>query len=96
MKTLMLYLVAPPVLAALIQLRVAGERTAIRSVEDLIISTIASDFSSSPTIGYVMVGNTTSTSTNATLPKPFATPEQITERSTNELRSHKRKQRIIQ
>lgn len=85
MKTLMLYLVAPPVLAALIQL-VAGERTAIRSVEDLIISTIASDFSSSPTIGYVMVGNTTSTSTNATLPKPFATPEQITERSTNELR----------
>src|SRR5215210_3189470 len=42
--------------------RVAGERSAIRSAENLIISTITSDFSSSPTIGYVMVGNTTSPS----------------------------------
>ena len=72
--------------------RVAGERSAIRASEDLIISTITSDFSSSPTIGYVMAGNmTTATTTGgaadaATLPNPFATPEQITERITNELR----------
>jgi hypothetical protein len=71
--------------------RVVGERNAIRASEDLIISTITSDFSSSPTIGYVMVGNMTTTTTGgaadaATLPNPFATPEQITERITNELR----------
>jgi hypothetical protein len=65
---------------------VAGERSAIRAAEDLIISTITSDFSSSPTIGYVMVGNTTSASANATLPNPFASTEMITERITNELR----------
>ena len=67
--------------------RVAGERSVIGSAESLIISTITSDFSSSPTIGYVMVGNTTSTSgAEATLPNPFATPEMITEGITNELR----------
>jgi hypothetical protein len=71
--------------------RVVGERSAIRASEDLIISTITSDFSSSPTIGYVMAGNMTTTTTGgaadaATLPNPFATPEQITERITNELR----------
>jgi hypothetical protein len=66
--------------------RVAGERSATRAAEDLIISTITSDFSSSPTIGYVMVGNTTSASANATLPNPFASTEMITERITNELR----------
>ena len=66
--------------------RVAGERSAIRTAENLIISTITSDFSSSPTIGYVMVGNTTSASANATLPNSFASTEMITERITNELR----------
>jgi hypothetical protein len=70
--------------------RVVGERSAIRASEDLIISTITSDFSSSPTIGYVMVGNTTTTTAGAadatTLPNPFATPEQITERITSDLR----------
>jgi hypothetical protein len=66
--------------------RVAGERSAIRASEDLIIATITSDFSSSPTIGYIMVGNTTSASANATLPNPFASTEMITERITNELR----------
>ncbi len=66
--------------------RVAGERSAIRASEDLIISTITSDFSSSPTIGYVFVGNTTSASANDTLPNPFASTEMITERITNELR----------
>ena len=66
--------------------RVAGERSAIRSAENLIISTITSDFSSSPTIGYVMAGNTTTASANATLPNPFASTEMITERITNELR----------
>jgi hypothetical protein len=33
-----------------------------------------------------MAGNTTTASAGATLPNPFATPEQITERITNELR----------
>jgi hypothetical protein len=74
--------------------RVLGERSAIRASEDLIIDTITSDFSSSPTIGYVMVGNMTTTTTTsggatadtATLPNPFATPEQITERITSDLR----------
>ena len=66
--------------------RVAGERSAIRSAENLIITTVTDDFSSSPTIGYVMVGNATTASAGATLPNPFATPEQITERITNELR----------
>jgi hypothetical protein len=74
--------------------RIAGERSSIRSAENLIISTITDDFRMSPTIGYVMVGNTTTTTaasatgnaTTATLPNPFASPEQITERVTNELR----------
>ena len=71
--------------------RVIGERSAIRASEDLIIATIISDFSTSLTIGYVMVGNTTTTTAGAadgttTLPNPFATPEQITERITSDLR----------
>jgi hypothetical protein len=76
--------------------RIAGERGAIRASEDLIISTITSDFSSSPTIGYVMAANMTTTTTgddttaadtaSTTLPNPFASPEQITERITSELR----------
>jgi hypothetical protein len=66
--------------------RVAGERSAIRTAENLIISTITDDFRTSPTIGYVMVGNTTTTAADATLPNPFASPEQITERITSELR----------
>jgi hypothetical protein len=66
--------------------RIAGERSAIRAAESLIITTITDDFSASPTIGYVMAGNTATASANATIPNPFATPEQITERITNELR----------
>src|SRR5215210_5513343 len=66
--------------------RVAGERSAIRSAENLIVSTIPSDFSPSPPIGYVTAGNTTTASANATLPNPFASTEMITERITNELR----------
>jgi hypothetical protein len=72
--------------------RIAGEASAIMSAENLTKSTIIEDFISSPTIGYVMVSNTTSASSNsssssagATLPNPFASPEQITERVTNEL-----------
>src|SRR5215216_7503706 len=61
--------------------RIAGERSAIRSQENLIISTITHDFRTSPTIGYVRTGSTTSaTGTEATHPNPFATPQQITER----------------
>jgi hypothetical protein len=70
--------------------RIAGERSAIRSAENLVLSTITVDFLTSPTIGYVTVGNTTTTTsgqaTTTTLPNPFASPEQITERITNELR----------
>ena len=70
--------------------RVVGERSAIRASEDLITATIISDFSTSLTIGYVMVGNTTTTTAgtadDTTLPNPFATPEQITERITSDLR----------
>jgi hypothetical protein len=65
---------------------VVGERTAIRSAENLIISTVVSDYSSSPTIGYVTVGNTTTTAANATLPNPFASPQEIAEKITTELR----------
>ena len=72
--------------------RIVGERSAVRTSEDLIITTITSDYSSSPTIGYVMVGNTNTSTTpaagagGATLPNPFATPEQISEKITSELR----------
>jgi len=71
--------------------RIVGERSAVRASEDLIISTITSDYSSSPTIGYVSAGNMTTATTGditdaATLPNPFASPEQITERITNQLR----------
>jgi hypothetical protein len=69
--------------------RVAGERSNIRAAEHLIISTITDDFRKSPTIGYITPGGTTTTGTTApepTLPNPFATPKQITERITTELR----------
>lgn len=66
--------------------RIAGERNALKSAENLIISTISDDFSSSPTIGYIMVGNMTTAAGGATtLPNPFASPEQITEGITNKL-----------
>jgi hypothetical protein len=67
--------------------RIAGERSAIRSAENLIISTITEDFRNSPTIGYIRAGGGGATGTEPTLPSPFATPEQITERTTTELRS---------
>ena len=73
--------------------RVVGERSTVRTSEDLIITTITDDFTSSPTIGYVMAANMTTSgggattnATTATLPNPFASPEQITERITTELR----------
>ncbi|MDP8887213.1 MAG: hypothetical protein M3M91_05420 [Thermoproteota archaeon] len=72
--------------------RIVGERSAVRASEDLIITTLTVDYSISPTIGYVSVGNMTATATGgtantgATLPNPFASPEQITERITSDLR----------
>lgn len=68
--------------------RVAGERSAIRSAENLIITTITDDFRTSPTIGYIRAGGTSTTASTdtATLPSPFASHEQITERIANELR----------
>ena len=68
--------------------RIAGERSAIRSAENLIISTITHDFRNSPTMGYIRAGGGTgATGTEATHPSPFATPQHITERITSELRS---------
>jgi len=66
--------------------RIVGERSAVRTSEGLIITTITDDFRNSPTIGYVRAGTTTGAAQDATLPNPFATPEQITERITSELR----------
>jgi hypothetical protein len=65
---------------------VVGERSAIRSAENLIISTITEDFRNSPTIGYVRAGGGGATGTGTTLPSPFASHEEITERITTELR----------
>ena len=69
--------------------RIAGERSAIRSAENLIISTITHDFRNSPTIGYIRAtgGGSGATGTEAGHPSPFATPQHITERITSELRS---------
>lgn len=70
--------------------RIAGERSAIRSTENLIISTITHDFTTSPTIGYIRAGGgagATGTESGAGLPSPFASHQQITERITSELRS---------
>ena len=69
--------------------RIAGERSAIRSAENLIVSTITSDFRNSPTIGYIRAtgGGSGATGTEAGHPNPFATPQHITERITSELRS---------
>jgi hypothetical protein len=69
--------------------RIAGERSAIRSAENLIISTITHDFTTSPTVGYVRAGGTGATGTEggAGLPSPFASHQHITERITSELRS---------
>jgi hypothetical protein len=70
--------------------RIAGERSAIRSAENLIISTITHDFTTSPIIGYIRAGGTgatASTEAGAGLPSPFASHQHITERITSELRS---------
>jgi hypothetical protein len=68
--------------------RIVGERSAVRGSENLIISTITEDFRNSPTIGYVRAGTTTggAAQDTTTLPNPFASNEQITERITSELR----------
>jgi hypothetical protein len=48
---------------------------------DLAVSAIADDFINSPTSGYVIVNDTSSSSSNATgLANPFASPEQINEK----------------
>ena len=66
--------------------RIVGERSAIRASENLIISTVTDDFRKSPTIGYITASGTGTTgATGATLPNPFATPEQITKESQTSL-----------
>jgi PKD repeat protein len=75
--------------------RIAGEGSALMASEELIITTITEDFMRSPTVGYVTAGATATntggtaqdTTTGPTLPNPFATSEQITERITSELRT---------
>jgi hypothetical protein len=74
-----------------VHLSIAGERSAIRSAENLIISTITHDFRTSPTIGYIRAtgggdGLSATGSTEATSPNPFATQQQITEKITSEIR----------
>jgi hypothetical protein len=66
--------------------RIAGEITAIRSAENLIISTITHDFRTSPTTGYVRAEGTSASGAGATHPNPFATPEQISQRIMSELK----------
>ena len=66
--------------------RIVGERSIIKSSENLVISTVTDDFKKSPTIGYVKTGNMAAATSGATLPNPFASQEQITERITSELR----------
>jgi hypothetical protein len=73
--------------------RIAGESSVVTAAEDLIISTISSDYSSSPITGYVMLGNTTNATAAsagardaAAIPNPFASLEQISERIASELR----------
>ena len=66
--------------------RVAGERDAITQAETLIISTITSDFTLSPTVGYIRVGNMSAIGANSTaLANPFATTEMISQKITKEL-----------
>ncbi len=76
--------------------RIAGESSTVRASESLIISTITSDYNSSLTIGYVMVGNINATTASiagprdggnsSNRPNSFATPEQISEKIASELR----------
>jgi hypothetical protein len=73
--------------------RIAGESSAVTAAVDRIISTMTSDYSSSPIIGYVMFGDTTNATgasagarNAAAIPNPFASPEQISERIASELR----------
>ena len=69
--------------------RVAGERSAIRASENLIIATITSDFRN-PLNNRICNGRQYHYGDcwhgRTTLPNPFATPEQITERITSDLR----------
>ena len=67
--------------------RIVGERSALRTQENLTISTITTDFKASPTIGYIRVSNMTTSTANAAtaISNPFATPEQITAKIRSEL-----------
>jgi hypothetical protein len=73
---------------------ITGSVDDISGNSDLIMSTIQSDFNSSSTVGYVMAqaannnNNTASNSTQATttLPSPFASSEEISQRIADEIR----------
>jgi hypothetical protein len=69
-------------------LRVLSLRNYHHPMAALANLTITRDFRTSPTIGYITTGDasasdTAQDSTTTTLPNPFATPEQITERIHN-------------
>jgi beta-mannanase len=72
---------------------ITGSVDDISGNSDLITSTIQSDFNSSSTVGYVMAqaannNNTASNSTQATttLPSPFASSKEISQRIADEIR----------
>jgi len=57
-----------------------GDSKSLRSSKDLIISTVQDDFIKSPSAGYVLVGNnssSTSTATGQTIANPFASIDTI-------------------
>lgn len=60
---------------------IEGKKYDFEQARDLVVSSIAEDFANSPTIGYIKVAESNSSSSNATgLANPFASKEQIHEK----------------
>lgn len=60
---------------------IEGKKYDFDKARDLVVSSIAEDFANSPTIGYIKVVESNSSSSNATgLANPFASKEQIHEK----------------
>jgi hypothetical protein len=67
---------------------IKGTKFDYDKARELVVSGIAEDFTNSPTSGYVMVKDTSSSSSNATgLANPFASKEQINEKIKSVLNS---------
>ena len=56
---------------------ISGNSASLTNSRDKIISVIQEDFSRSPTMGYVTVGNISTTSNRLAIPNPFADPAAI-------------------